>query len=136
MSVVGGGFDIMFSLVPIFIVIVFVIVIVGIFTNGARYVKNARTPRSSRYARIISKRMDVRHNSNGHVGDHHVHTSSSRTFYYITLEFDSGERQEYLDVKKLYGLVAEGDVGYAAVQGDWIVAFERDLRPGQYSSSY
>ncbi|WP_059048970.1 DUF2500 domain-containing protein [Paenibacillus senegalimassiliensis] len=135
MSVVEGGFDI-FSLAPIFIVIVFVIVIVGIFTNGARYVKNASAPRSSRYARIISKRMDVQHNSSSPAGDHHVHTSSSRTYYYITLEFDNGERHEYLDVKKLYGLVAEGDVGYAAVQGDWIVAFERDLGPGQYSSNY
>lgn len=136
MSMAGGGFDIMFSLVPIFIVIVFVIVIVGILTNGARYVKNASAPRSSRYARIVSKRIDVRHNSSNHAGDHHIHSSTSRTYYYITLEFDNGERQEYLDVKKLYGLVAEGDVGYAAVQGDWIVAFERDLGPGEYSSSY
>jgi len=50
---------------------------------------------------------------------------SSRTYYYITLEFDNGTRREYLDVKNLFGLVAEGDTGYAATQGDWIVAFER-----------
>jgi hypothetical protein len=62
------------------------------------------------------------------MGQHNaIHRSSSRTYYYITLEFDNGSRQEYLDVKNLYGLVAEGDVGYAAVQGDWIVAFERDV---------
>ncbi|GIO57278.1 hypothetical protein J21TS7_55960 [Paenibacillus cineris] len=129
----GGGFsfDFMFTLVPVLIGIVFVIVIVGIIMNGARYVKNARTPRSSVYARVISKRMDIRH----HSGSHHDNgsgfvnsSSSSRTYYYITLEFDNGERVEYLDVKNLYGLVAEGDAGYAAVQGDWIVGFERDVR--------
>ncbi|GIQ61915.1 hypothetical protein PACILC2_04830 [Paenibacillus cisolokensis] len=66
--------------------------------------------------------------------NHHHHQQgmhpirSSRTDYYITLEFDNGERREYLDVRNLYGLVAEGDEGYAAVQGDWIVAFERNTR--------
>ncbi|OZB93482.1 hypothetical protein CJP46_20990 [Paenibacillus sp. XY044] len=121
----------MFTLVPVLIGIVFVIVIVGIIMSGARYVKNARTPRSSVYARIVAKRMDIRH----HSGSHHDNDSgfvnsgsSSRTYYYITLEFDNGERVEYLDVKNLYGLVAEGDAGYAAVQGDWIVGFEREVR--------
>ena len=38
-SSMGGGFGIMFTIVPILIVIVFVIVIVSIVTNGARYFK-------------------------------------------------------------------------------------------------
>jgi len=95
--------------------------------SGARYVKNASTPQESVYARVVAKRMDVRHHTNHHNhGNGAMHTSnSSRTYYYITLEFDNGDRKEYLDVKHLYGLVIEGDTGYAAVQGDWIVAFER-----------
>lgn len=127
----GGGFDFMFTLVPILIGIVFVIVIVGFISNGARYVKNAKSPRTSEFARVVSKRMDVRHHTNHHNGDNGMmHSSnSSRTYYYITLEFDNGERKEYLDVKNLYGLVVEGDTGYAAIQGDWIVAFERDVQP-------
>lgn len=123
----GGGFGFMFTLVPLFIGIVFVIVIIGLISNGARYMKNARSPRSSAYARIVSKRTEVRGRTNHHHHDGMMHTSnSSRTYYYITLEYDNGERKEYLDVKNLYGLVMEGDTGYAAVQGDWIVAFERD----------
>ncbi|MOA47284.1 hypothetical protein D3C78_1699050 [compost metagenome] len=70
--------------------------------------------------------MDVRHHTNHHHDDNFAHSSSSRTYYYITLEFDNGERCEYLDVKSIYGLVREGDTGYAATQGDWIVAFERN----------
>ncbi|TLS51553.1 DUF2500 domain-containing protein [Paenibacillus antri] len=124
----GGGFDFMFTLVPIIIVIGFVVVIGGIALNGARYMKNASSPKESVYARVIAKRMDVRTHTHHHphgAGDH-MHTSrSSRTHYFITLEFEDGERREYLDVKGLYGLVVEGDEGYAAVQGDWIVAFER-----------
>jgi hypothetical protein len=124
----GGGFGIIFTIVPILIVIVFLIVIVGILTNGVRYFKNVRSPRQNIFARVVIKRMEVRNHtsqqSNGNNGMHPVH--SSRTYYYITLEFDNGNRKEYLDVKNLYGLVVEGDRGYAAIQGDWIVAFERE----------
>jgi hypothetical protein len=128
----GHGPGILFTIVPILIVIVFAIVIIGIVLNGVQHMKNARSPRESVYARVISKRMDVRsrahHHHHGHAHGHGMHTSrSSRTYYYITLEFDNGERREYLDVKNLYGLLTEGDAGYAAIQGDWIVAFERDL---------
>ncbi|MGG6311890.1 DUF2500 domain-containing protein [Paenibacillus macerans] len=129
----SGGGDIMFTIVPVIMVIMVVIFIVLIISNGVRYAKNARSPRATQYARIISKRMDVHHSSSHH-GDNITHSSSSRTYYYITLEFDNGERKEYLDVKNLYGLVAEGDVGYAAVQGDWIVAFERDMAGRQSGS--
>lgn len=124
----GAGFDAMFTIVPILFVIVFAIVIVKMLMSGARYVRNASSPRESVYARVVAKRTEVRsttsHHSNGNGGVHPV--SSSRTHYYITLEFDNGERKEYLDVKHLYGLVAEGDTGYAAVQGEWIVAFVRN----------
>ncbi|MGN7356515.1 DUF2500 domain-containing protein [Paenibacillus sp. SAF-054] len=126
----GGGFDFMFTLVPILIAIGFVVVIAMFILNGARYVKNARSPRSSTYARIVSKRTEVQHSSSHHHDDDNgfIHSGgSSRTYYYITLEFDNGERKEYLDVKKLYGLVVEGDAGYASIQGDWIVAFEREV---------
>ncbi|MEC0242491.1 DUF2500 domain-containing protein [Paenibacillus dokdonensis] len=125
----GGGFNFMFTLVPILIGIGFVFIIIVFILNGARYIKNARSPRSSTYARIVSKRTELHHNSSHHHDDNGIMHSggSSRTYYYITLEFDNGERKEYLDVKKLYGLVAEGDTGYAAIQGDWIVAFERGV---------
>jgi len=124
----GGGFDVMFTIVPILVVIGFVIAIVMMITSGARYVNNARSPRQSVFARVVAKRMDVRHHTShqthGNDNMHHM-SSSSRTYYYITLEFDNGERKEYLDVKDLFGLVVEGDEGYASVQGEWIVAFER-----------
>ena len=125
----GGGFDFMFTLVPILIGVVFVIVIIGFISSGTRYVKNARSPRSSVYAKVAAKRTEVR-GSSSHVHDDAVHSHhSAHTYYYITLEFDNGERKEFLDVKKLYGLLVEGDTGYASIQGDWLVAYERDVAP-------
>jgi len=129
-AALGGGpglMGIMFMVIPIIVIIGFVAVFTGMAANGVRYIKNARAEKESVYARVVSKRMDVRnrttHHNNGNGAMHTGH--SSRTYYYITLEFDNGARREYLDVKNLYGLVVEGDEGYAAVQGDWIVAFER-----------
>lgn len=130
----GSGFDAMFTIIPIIMVIGFVVVIGGIIFSVGKYAKNKSAPQESVHARVVAKRMDVRHHTNhhNHLHDHDHHhgsmhtTNSSRTYYYITLEFDNGVRQEYLDVKNLYGLVVEGDTGYALTQGEWIVAFERN----------
>ncbi|MFF2886518.1 DUF2500 domain-containing protein [Paenibacillus sp. NPDC057967] len=123
----GGGFNFMSTAVPIIIIIGFIVVFVGILYAAANHFRNASAPQESAYARIVTKRMDVQSHSSHHHDNNHIgHTSSSsRTYYYITLEFDNGSRKEYLDVKGLYGLVVEGDAGYAATKGDWIVAFER-----------
>jgi len=124
----GGGFDAMFTIIPVLVGIVFVIVIVSLVMRGANYVKNTNSPRESIFVRVVAKRMEVRSTANHHhEGGGAMHTS--RTYYYITLEFDNGERKEYLDVKNLYGLVVEGDQGYASIQGDWVVAFTRSMDP-------
>ncbi|WP_028563168.1 DUF2500 domain-containing protein [Paenibacillus pinihumi] len=122
-----GGFDFIFNLFPVIFVIIVIIIIVKLLMGGAKYVQNASSPRESHYSRIVAKRTEVRSTTNHHHGENGaMHpTHSSRTYYYITLEFDNGSRKEFLDVKNLYGLVAEGDNGYASIQGDWIVAFER-----------
>ncbi|SFE41131.1 Protein of unknown function [Paenibacillus catalpae] len=117
------GFDLMITIIPIIIVIGFVIVIGTIVFRSVRYVKNATSPKESTFARVVSKRLDVQQSSHNHDGQI---SHSSHTYYYITLEFVDGQRQEFLDVKNLYGLVVEGDTGYAATQGEWIVAFERN----------
>ncbi|REK71394.1 DUF2500 domain-containing protein [Paenibacillus paeoniae] len=124
----GGGFDFMFTAVPIIIIIGFIIVFGAILYSAVNHFRNARAPQENTYARVVTKRMEVKsHNTHQHHHENQIGhtTSSSRTYYYITLEFDNGTRKEYLDVKGLYGLVVEGDAGYAAIKGDWIVAFER-----------
>lgn len=131
----GGGPGFMFSLMstlfPIIFLAVLGIIIYTLVRNGARYRQNAQSPQQTYYATVVAKRMEVTHHTSHHhhnQGEHHTMpatTSSSRTHYYITLEFEGGERREFLDVKRLYGLVVEGDTGYALLQGEWIVGFER-----------
>lgn len=124
----GGGFDFMFTIVPFIVIIGFIFMFGLIVYSIINHFRNARAPQENAYARIVAKRMDVRsHSHHHHHQENHIgHTStSSHTYYYITLEFDNGSRKEFLDVKGLYGLVVEGDAGYAATKGDWIVAFER-----------
>lgn len=126
-SPIGGGFfNIMSTLFPIIFIVIFGIIVATFISNGVKYAQNKRSPQRSVFATIVSKRTYVEHHSSHHANDH-MHSSSSRTYYYITLQFDNGERREYLDVKNLYGLVVEGDTGYALVQGEWIVAFERSM---------
>lgn len=124
----GGKLSLLFNVFPFLFIIAFVVIIGSIVYGLFRKARNASAPQETSYARIVTKRTEVRSHINHNHHHHHNHagvSSSSRTYYYITLEFDNGARREYLDVKGLYGLVVEGDTGYAATQGEWIVAFER-----------
>ncbi|GKU76319.1 DUF2500 domain-containing protein [Paenibacillus sp. L3-i20] len=120
----GNGFDFMTTIFPFIFILIFLFIAGTIVYRVVQHFRNSSSPQENHYARIISKRMDVRHvNNNNNMNNV---SSSSRTYYYITLEFDDGSRREFLDVKNLFGLVIEGDTGYAATKGEWIVAFERN----------
>ncbi|MFD0588953.1 DUF2500 domain-containing protein [Paenibacillus sp. GCM10027627] len=123
----GGFFGFVTTIFPIMFIIVFIIVMGGILYTTTNHLRNTRAKEESSYAKIVGKRMEVRNGANLHQNQNGLGqmNSSSRTYYYITLEFDDGTRREYLDVKGLYGLVVEGDSGYAATKRQWIVAFER-----------
>ncbi|MCM3749392.1 DUF2500 domain-containing protein [Paenibacillus pasadenensis] len=119
------GMNIMFTIVPIIIGIGFIFIFAMIIASAVKWARNTNSPVNTVYATIISKRTEVSGSSGSHFNNS-IHTrGSTRTHYYVTLELENGQRQEFLDVKKLYGLVVEGDEGYAQVQGEWIVAFER-----------
>lgn len=119
------GMSIMFKIVPIIIGIGFIFIFSMIIASAFKWARNANSPVHTVYATIISKRTEVSGSSGSHF-DNSIHTGgSTRTHYYVTLELENGQRQEFLDVKPLYGLVVEGDKGYAQIQGQWIVAFER-----------
>ncbi|MEK3882979.1 DUF2500 domain-containing protein [Paenibacillus sp. PL2-23] len=120
-----SGFNFMFDIFPIIFFLVFALIVGGIIFSIVNHMRNARSPEETAYATIVAKRMDVRHYSNHNNNDIGHSSSSSRTYYYITLQFDNGVRKEFLDVKNLFGLVVEGDRGFAATKGEWIVAFER-----------
>ena len=108
--------DVMFSIGPIFIGIIFIIVfgsiIFGILSSIKKGVKNNNSPLLTVPAKVAAKRIHVR-------GDH------SRTTYYITFEVQSGDRMELCVDGKEYGMLVEQDLGLLSFQGTRYISFER-----------
>lgn len=108
--------DMMFMIGPIFIGIVFVIIIgMIIFTIGSSIkqgIKNNNSPLLTVPAEVASKRI-------------HVQGDNSRTTYYITFEVQSGDRMEFSIAGKEYGQLVEQDLGLLTFQGTRYISFER-----------
>ena len=118
-----GGFDVMFSIVPIFIIVIFVAV-VGMFVVTAvrgvsTWSKNNASPKLTVSAEVVTKRTSVTH--------HHSQNdmSHSSTWYYATFQVESGDRMEFAVSGPEYGMLAEGDQGSLTFQGTRYLSFER-----------
>ncbi|KKI91053.1 hypothetical protein WQ54_17020 [Bacillus sp. SA1-12] len=120
--------NLMFQIVPIFIGIIFVIVIgsilFSVFKGIGQWHKNEQSPKLSVQALVKSKRSDVSRSSDIH-DNHHPHSSSTHTRYYVTFEFESGDRSEFHVSGREYGLLSEGDIGMLNFQGNRYLGFER-----------
>ncbi|MFR0779842.1 MAG: DUF2500 domain-containing protein [Zhenhengia sp.] len=64
----------------------------------------------------------MNHSHNTHDNMHH---SSSSTKYYVTFEFESGDRLELHVASNEYGYLVEGDMGKLTFQGTRYKNFER-----------
>lgn len=108
--------DMMFTIAPIFIGIIFIIVfgfiIFSILSSIKQGVKNNNSPLLTVPAEVASKRIHVQ-------GDH------SRTTYYVTFEVQSGDRMELVVEGKEYGMLVEKDLGLLSFQGTRYISFER-----------
>ncbi|WP_203246507.1 DUF2500 domain-containing protein [Sporosarcina beigongshangi] len=112
--------DFMFSAVPIFIGIVFIIVfgfiLVAIIGSISKWSKNNNSPKLTVPAEVVTKRT----NTSGGSGD-----SSASTWYYVTFQVESGDRMELGMKGSEYGMLAEGDVGMLTFQGTRYLEFKR-----------
>lgn len=117
----------LFAIAPIFIGLVFIIIIGAILVNATRGInqwrKNEQSPRLSVRANVKAKRLDVRRHS--HHNDNNLQTSSTTTYYYVTFEFESGDRLEFRVSGKDYGQLVEGDSGILTFQGTRFLGYER-----------
>ena len=102
--------------VSIFIGLFFLLFIASITKGIKNWSSNNAAPELSEECTAVTKRTRVR----GGSGD-----MSSSTDYYVTFEFQNGERKE-LEVKgEQYGLIVEGDRGKLVYQGTRFKSFER-----------
>ena len=111
--------DIMFVIVPLFILLIFIIVIGVIVTRLIRAMnnwnKNNQQPRITSPAKVVTKRTDIRGG-----GETRAYND-----YYVTFELSSGERKEFEVKGEEFGQLVEGDVGEVEFQGTRYVGFSR-----------
>lgn len=111
--------DLMFTFVPIFIGAIFILVIgIIIFTiikSIGTWSKNNQSPRVNANARVVTKRTSVRGGGE----------TNARSLYYVTFEFESGDRLELQIDGREYGQLVEGDHGELNFKGTRYLGFTR-----------
>ena len=126
----GGGFnDVMFTIVPVIVVLgfilVFGIIIFTVIKGGIQWNKNNNSPVLTVNATVVAKRMAVSRQNHHHGNDMSMHHNSSSTTYFATFEVESGDRMEVNVPDKESGMLVEGDVGKLTFQGTRFKGFER-----------
>ncbi|WP_051541946.1 DUF2500 domain-containing protein [Clostridium lundense] len=115
-----GFDDLLFSIFPIIFFIIFGFMV---FSMIKSYVKNSQAPIITVESKIIGKRTNVSHHTHNDANNNISHSTS--TTYYITFQTEHGERLELSLSGRMYGLLAEGDVGDLTYQGEWFKDFKR-----------
>ena len=108
----------MFSIPFLMFIVVFVVILVKIV---GQWHNNNQSPRLTVPAVVVAKR--------GHTTHHHdagnlSHSHSSIT-YYVTFQFESGDRLELHVPSSQFGYLVEGDRGNLTFQGTRFLGFER-----------
>lgn len=124
-----GYGNVMFTIVPIIIVIIFVFVfgtmIVRSVQGAKQWKRNNESPVLTVDATIVTKRTDVHHYSQN-AGTDNMHHMSTSTTYYVTFEVASGDRLEFKIRDIEYGKLVEKDLGKLTFQGSRYLGFERN----------
>lgn len=115
-------FSIFSTIFPLFFLLVFGVIIFQIFKGLKQWNYNNQQPVLTVNTKVVSKRTHV--SRNAHTHDNHIH-HHSRTSYYTTFEFDSGDRLELHVHSHEYGQMVEGDIGNLTFQGTRYLKFER-----------
>lgn len=118
---VGG--DIMFTLVQIFIFLVFAIIVFNVLKGIFQWGKNNQQPRLTSSAKVVGKRTSIHGGGNTRAYNH----------YFVTFEFPSGDRTEFQLKDEEYGMLVEGDSGELEFQGTRYLGFTRNKRAGENS---
>ena len=108
----------MFSIPFLMFTVVFIVILVKIV---GQWHNNNQSPRLTVEATVVAKR--------GHTTHHHdagnIHHSHSSTTYYVTFQFESGDRLELHVPHSQFGYLVEGDRGALTFQGTRFLGFER-----------
>jgi hypothetical protein len=127
-SFYGGGDDAMFTLMPIFVGLGFIVIlglmIASFITAGIERSQNKQSPILTVEATVVTKRTAVRNSTHSNSDSTTIYSSSYST-YFVTFEVESGDRLEFTVPEREYGLFADGDRGRLTFQGTAYIGFER-----------
>ncbi|SHJ59292.1 Protein of unknown function [Hathewaya proteolytica DSM 3090] len=121
--------NIMFNIVPIFMVIIFIVmfslIISQMVKTSKQAIKNNNSPVLTVNAKVVTKRTNV--NSRHSMNENSMNNMLHDTDYYVTFQVDSGDRMEFHVTGDVYGMMAESDVGNLTFQGTRYLKFERKI---------
>ncbi len=113
--------EFLFSVIPFFMFIIFIIVtmtFITAFVKGlGQYHRNNSALKKTIPARLVAKRT---HNLGGY-GD-----TDTRVSYYAAFETENGERLEFPVSSSFSEIYAEGDTGMLTYKGTKFLDFERE----------
>ena len=126
-----GGAGVMFTVVPVLVIIGFVtvlgIVLYRMVQGAQRWKRNNDSPVLTVEARVVTKRSDVSHYQHANMTNNTMDAAYSTTYYYVTFEVESGDRMEFHVQNEEYGMLAEGDLGKLTFQGTRYLGFTRGV---------
>lgn len=120
-----SGFNFLFSIIAIFVLIFFVIAIVG---GIVLWHKNNNSPRLKVSAVVSAKRVDETFQQQPVMGDitgAHGYNTIIYEDYFITFQVESGDKLEFLIKESEYRRLMEGDYGNLFFQGTRYLGFEK-----------
>lgn len=115
-------FNIVQFIVPVIFLFVFGMIAVNLVKGVNQWSYNNKQPVLTVWAKVVSKRTEVKRHHHNH--NNHSHSTTS-TRYYTTFEVESGDRMELKVSSNEYGALVEGDVGKLTFQGTRYKGFER-----------
>ncbi|EMT39383.1 Protein of unknown function [Thermoanaerobacter thermohydrosulfuricus] len=105
--------------IALIFLIIFVVILYTIIRSISEWRYNSSQPRLTAIAKVVSKRTEF----SNHL---HENTYHGYTEYFVTFEFETGDRQEFKVDGEIYGYLAEGDKGKLTFQGRKFLGFERN----------
>ena len=101
-------------------VLVIIFIIMALVKDVRQWSRNNRLPRLTVNAVVVSKRTKI--NTHRHMENMR---STVDTSYFVTFQFDSGDRMEFLINEQNFGYLVESDRGMLTFQGTRYLGFER-----------
>ena len=120
----GFGFEGVPVIFGIFAAIIICLFIVAAVKGISTWNRNNHSPRLTVEATVVGKREDISGHHPGVSGDS-VSAVRYSTEYFVTFQFESGDRLELSVSGSEYGMLAENDYGKLSFQGTRFLGFER-----------